>query len=126
MRDKRPVYLNLFRIRLPVTGFVSILHRMSGVVLFLLLPFMLRLLEDSVASEASFEALRTDTPFWARSLYWVLLLSGLYHLLAGARHFLMDMHIGHTLPAARRSAFSICLIFVALAVWISITLWRGA
>jgi len=45
---QRPKYLDLFRIRLPVPGFVSILHRISGLGLFLFLPFLLWLLQSSL------------------------------------------------------------------------------
>ena len=54
MTDKRPIYLNLFKIRLPLAGVVSFAHRISGVILFLALPFAVYLLDLSIESEQSF------------------------------------------------------------------------
>ena len=54
MNDPRPVYLNLLKIKLPLTGIVSFAHRISGVLLFLALPFAVYLLDLSIESEQSF------------------------------------------------------------------------
>ncbi len=65
MSDHRPVYLNLLKIRLPVPGIVSFAHRITGVLLFLALPFAVYLLDLSIESQQSFARVQQilDQPF---------------------------------------------------------------
>ncbi|WP_348688984.1 succinate dehydrogenase, cytochrome b556 subunit [Acidovorax soli] len=101
---KRPVYrnINIFTdvrtYRLPAAGFVSILHRVSGLLMFLLLPFILWMFDNSLSSEISYEAFTNAfvagigfVPAWFVKLV-VLALSWAYlhHFIAGVRHLWMD------------------------------------
>jgi len=99
----RPVYRNIhvfqiLRYRLPVAGIVSILHRISGALLFLLLPFAIWLFDASVTSEISHEAFTSAFaagvgPFAGWFLKLVVLALGwayLHHFIAGIRHLWMD------------------------------------
>lgn len=106
-RADRPVFLSLARIRFPVGAVASIAHRVSGVLLVLLLPFAVLALERSLRSEPDFEEWigLIRTPLGRLGL--LLLASACaHHLFAGIRHLLMDVGIGASLPTARRSAYA--------------------
>jgi len=103
---KRPVYLNLLQIKLPIGGVVSILHRVTGFVMVLLIPYALYLLQASLESPIRFEQVRATL---ASGVGRVALLLGLWvlvqHFYSGMRHLLMDVDVGVELPSARRSAW---------------------
>ncbi len=103
---KRPVYLNLLLIRLPIGGIVSILHRITGAFMVLLIPLALYALQTSLESPMRFEQVRV----WLISgvgrvafllALWVLV----QHLYSGIRHLLLDVDIGIEKLAAGRSAW---------------------
>jgi len=107
-KNERPVFLNLLQIRLPITGVVSILHRVSGVVLVLILPVGLLLLERSLEGPEGFEACRrvlASGPI--RIVVLVVLWLLLQHFFAGVRHLLLDLDICVERVCARRSAWLI-------------------
>ncbi len=110
VRKPRPKHLNLMQIRLPLPGIVSILHRISGVALFLCLPLLLWLFGASLGSQEELDSFRTVFDFSLLGLPVVklvllgLLWSFLHHFCAGIRFLLLDMHIGIELPAARMSS----------------------
>lgn len=102
--QKRPKYLNLLQIRLPLPALVSILHRISGAVLFLALPLLLWWLQQTLVSAEGFAALKTSVVQWPVKLVMVGLLWGFFHhVCAGIRHLLMDALHAPDLPAARFS-----------------------
>lgn len=122
---KRPVFLNVFQIQMPVTALVSILHRASGVLLFLLLPFVLFLFQKSLSSEAGFQAVSSwlDSGFMAVFL-WLMLSALMYHLIAGLRHLMMDMGLlSARLTVGRLSAWSVLLLAVGMSFWMGCRLW---
>jgi len=113
----RPVYLNLLRIHLPVTGWVSILHRLSGALLFLSLPLAIWLLSTSLTSEAGFAAVHAwlalpPVKLAALGLVWLFAL----HFFAGLRHLALDVHWGVALVAARRSSMAVLLLAGAVSL----------
>jgi succinate dehydrogenase / fumarate reductase cytochrome b subunit len=97
--------LNLMTIRFPRTALVSILHRITGVIIFLSLPFLLYILQVSLVSGESFQHLQIflAKPF-NKFLVWFILSAFSYHVLAGIRHLCMDMGMGESLQAGRFSA----------------------
>ena len=113
-RLPRPVYLNLFRIHLPLMGWVSILHRLSGAVLFLSFPFAVWLLSKSLTNEAGFVEVRAwlALPLAKLALLGLVWLFSL-HFFAGLRHLALDVHWGMTLPAARRSSVAVLVLTAA-------------
>ena len=118
--NKRPVYLDLLRIRLPVGGVVSILHRISGVALVLALPFVLWLLQQSLTSADDYQrvtGLLQNLP--ARILLFLLALALAYHSLAGIRHLLLDLHIGISRRGGRISAWLVLAIGATSAVLVA-------
>lgn len=123
MSNKRPVNLDLGTIRLPITSYVSILHRISGVGLFFAVAVLLFMLEASLASEQSFSALKA---FFSKPLFqiilWISLAALAYHVVAGIRHLIMDFGFGEgSFQAGRRSAW--LALIVALICITFITGW---
>lgn len=123
MIKQRPKNLNLLTIRLPLPALVSILHRISGFILFLLIPLMLWGLSLSLSSPDDFDNLHLflSSPFM-KFLVWGFLSAFIYHFFAGIRHLLMDIHVGDELKSGRLSAqltMIISIIFIILAgVWL--------
>ncbi|MCK5639342.1 MAG: succinate dehydrogenase, cytochrome b556 subunit [Gammaproteobacteria bacterium] len=108
---KRTVYLNLFQFRFPATAIASIAHRISGILLFLSIPFFLYLLELSLSSPMGFAvacAWLDSLPVYL--LLLVLLWALIHHLLAGLRCLLLDADIGIEFATARRSAIFVIVI----------------
>ncbi|MGE7959637.1 succinate dehydrogenase, cytochrome b556 subunit [Pseudomonas sp. NPDC089530] len=95
VNSQRPVNLDLRTIKLPVTAYTSILHRISGVILFVSLAIMLYALDKSLSSEEGFGQVKAClTSPLAKLVIWGILSALLYHLVAGVRHLIMDMGIG--------------------------------
>ena len=124
MKSSRPVFLNLFVIRLPVGAVVSILHRVSGVALFGASFYLLWLLWLSTWNASSFDQLQTmlEHPLHSIALWFTLSVLG-YHIVAGVRHLLLDLHIGDSLKAGRVSAVLVLLCSVALSMAIGVWFW---
>ncbi len=114
----RPKNLNLFTIRLPINAVVSILHRASGVGLFLALPLILLALQYSVRSPESYAILTNLFDTWLVKLVLIgLSWAFFHHFFAGIRHLLQDIHWMTSLQKARFSGKAV-LFLVALAVLI--------
>lgn len=121
----RPVYLDLLSIRQPLPAIVSILHRISGAVLFLVaIPFVLWVTQRALASPQGWEAMRASLshPF-AKLVLLVLAWAYLHHFIAGIRHLVMDLHVGMTLKAARTSAAVTMVVALLLTLAVAIRLW---
>ena len=106
LANKRPIYLNLFKIRLPITGMVSLAHRASGVLLFLTIPLAAYLLELSVSSSEGFDYVINTLQSPALQLLMLALVWSLaHHLIAGVRFLLIDADIGVEKSSARTGAW---------------------
>jgi succinate dehydrogenase / fumarate reductase, cytochrome b subunit len=117
---------DLINYRLPPAGIVSILHRASGVLLFLALPLLLRLLDLSLSSETSFDRyLDFFHGVFARLLLLVLGWALLHHLSAGVRYLLLDLHVGLDKHAAQRSSWVVFGVSLALTLLFAIYLFGG-
>jgi succinate dehydrogenase / fumarate reductase cytochrome b subunit len=120
----RPKYLNLIQIRLPVPGLVSILHRVSGAALFLLLPFLLVLFELSLESAQTFVRFKAVFSHWAIKLIVIgVVWAYLHHLCAGIRHLALDLDFGTELAAARASSWAVLALSVALTLAVGALIW---
>jgi succinate dehydrogenase / fumarate reductase cytochrome b subunit len=119
--DNRPRFLDLRRIRLPLPGFVSILHRASGLLLVAAIPAMIYAFDLSLRNAEGFEQARTlvqGNP--ARLALLLVIWSLAHHLSAGIRFLLLDVDIGIARPQARASAWgvlAVSLLVTALAAW---------
>jgi succinate dehydrogenase / fumarate reductase cytochrome b subunit len=124
MTNGRPKYLDLFKIKLPVPGLVSILHRISGLGLFLFLPFLLWLFQSSLTSPDSYVRYRAAFSSPLVKLVLIgLLWAFLNHLLAGLRFLALDLHYGTDLPTARASSRLVLVTAVVLTVILGVWLW---
>jgi succinate dehydrogenase / fumarate reductase cytochrome b subunit len=121
----RPVYLNLIAIRQPLPAIVSILHRISGALLFAVgIPLLLWFVQRSLASPDSFDAaMRPLTSPLGKLVLLALVWSYVYHLLAGVRHLALDLHAGIRLAQARSSAAVLLVVSVLLLIVIAVRLW---
>lgn len=120
----RPKHLNLLQIRLPMPGIVSILHRISGAILFLLLPLLLCLFQWSLDSPASFTEFRSYVSQPIVKFVLIGLLWGyLHHLFAGVRHVLLDLHIGAELVGSRVSSYLVFVLAIVLTLIVGGRLW---
>ncbi|HAF55446.1 MAG TPA: succinate dehydrogenase, cytochrome b556 subunit [Thauera sp.] len=124
VRKQRPKYLALNEIRQPLPAIVSILHRISGVGIFLMLPFLLYLLDRSLGSPETFETFAAVVDNWfIKLVLFGLLWAYLHHFCAGIRFLLLDMHKGVDLEPARKSSKIVLAVSLALTVIIGVTLW---
>lgn len=122
---RRPVYLNLPRIRLPLPGIVSILHRISGALLFLIgIPLLLAGVARSLGSTESYAAMKSvvATPA-AKLVLLALAWAYLHHLCAGVRYLLLDLQRGIELGPARRSSVIVFVVSLALTLAVGMRLW---
>ena len=110
---------------MPLPAIVSILHRASGALLFLIgIPLVLCIVQRALASPEAWAQVRAalGAPF-AKLISVMLLWAFLHHLLAGIRHLLMDAHIGVELKGARQSAAVTLVLTIVLTVAIAVRLW---
>ena len=115
---------DILRYRLPAAGVVSILHRVSGAMMFLLLPFILYIFDLSITSEISFTHLQGFVSHWfVKLLILGLSWAYLHHFCAGVRHLIMDAHIGLTKEASAKSASTVFFVSVPLALLIALKLF---
>ncbi len=123
MKTKRPVNLDIGSIKLPITSYVSILHRASGVVLFFAVALLLCAFDASLESEQSFDSLKQSlgSPI-AQFFIWASLAALAYHFVAGIRHLIMDFGFGEdSFESGRNSAWVV--VAVAAILILSITGW---
>ena len=117
MNKIRPKHLALHKIKLPLPGFVSILHRVSGLFLFLSLPLMLWMLYASLRSIQTYTRLLDILHYPLSKLVMVVLLwAFLHHFFAGIRYLALDLHMGSSLAQARASSRWVLGISLLLTV----------
>jgi succinate dehydrogenase / fumarate reductase cytochrome b subunit len=114
----------ILQYKLPPPGMVSILHRVSGALLFFALPLILWLFDLSLMSELSFARLVEVGSHWfVRLVLLVLIWAFLHHLIAGIRYLLLDLHLGVEKSAARTSALVVFWISLPLTVLVALKLF---
>lgn len=117
LRDKRPVFLNLWQIRFPVTAVMSIMHRVTGVILFLALPAFIFALQRSLQSEQQFNAvLHYADSLMVKILLVLLAWSLIHHLFAGLRYLLLDIDMGIQRHTARMTAWLVILAAIIVPI----------
>jgi succinate dehydrogenase / fumarate reductase, cytochrome b subunit len=124
VKKQRPKHLALNEIRLPLPGFVSILHRISGAGLFLMLPVLLSLLGSSLGSAESYAAFQGVVGnIFVKLLLCGLLWAFLHHFCAGIRFLLLDVHVGVDKQSAVSSARTVLIVSLTLTVLLVAKLW---
>ena len=111
--------------RLPVPALVSILHRISGALLFFFgLPFLLYLFQQSLTSEISFDNYREIVAHpIAKLALLVFIWAYLHHLIAGVRHLVMDLHYGLEKHSTKQSATVVLVLSLALTAVLGLKLF---
>ena len=115
MRDlQRPIYLNLFAFSFPITAIVSILHRLTGLLLFILIPVFLCMLQSALFY------MYVLASFGLSLLVWAALTAVIYHLFAGIRHLCMDLGFAESKKAARVTSFIVLIVtgFGSILIWL--------
>ncbi len=113
----RPVYINLFQIRLPISAISSITHRLAGIYIFFIsLPLFLFLLYFTTKSYNDFMYIKqtfNNSIFFSTFVSFSFLVFA-YHILTGVRHLLQDLHIGESLSASRVSSYIVFILWFLL------------
>ena len=116
----RPVNINLFKIRLPMSALISITHRLSGIdVFFVTLPLSMILFQKAL-TKSSYEAISISiqtNSFFSTFVYFSFLIF-LYHILTGFRHLLMDIHIGENLKTSNMSAIFVISLWLVVSIFV--------
>ena len=124
LKKQRPKHLALNEIRLPLPGKVSILHRVSGSGLFLMLPVLLALFGASVGSPESYAVFREFVGnIFVKLILVGLLWAYLHHFCAGIRFLLLDVHVGVDKESAVKSARLVLIVSLTLTALLVAKLW---
>lgn len=124
-REIRNIHVTeLINYRQPFSAIVSIMHRVSGFLMFALLPFILYLLQESIRSEISFAHFQgiASHPF-AKLVILALVWGYMHHFCAGIRHLVMDTHIGLDKDSARKSAITVLVITWVVVILVALKLF---
>jgi succinate dehydrogenase / fumarate reductase cytochrome b subunit len=124
-RTNRPIFLDLTRIRQPITALISIAHRIAGIILFLSIPFAIYLLDLSVDSQQGFDRVQDILGHGVVKLTVVFIFWALaHHIFAGIRILLIDIGVGVKRDEARRTAWVIVIGSVAALLMVGgVILW---
>ena len=123
MKSNRPVNLKLSTLAFPPMAIASILHRISGILLFIFLPFVLYALHQSLLSQKTFLQLQMCSCHVYKIAVWAFGTALIYHVIAGIRHLLSDMNFGDQLPLARWTAYGAIGLSVILSLFLGMLLW---
>lgn len=124
LAKRRPKYLNLFEIKLPLAGWVSILHRVSGAGLFLMLPALIWLLDLSLGTPDQIATFRSVVGHPLVKLVLLgLMWAYLHHFCMGIRILLLDVHVGIEKAPARASAVAVMIVSLTLTAILGVKLW---
>ena len=114
--DQRPVNLDIASIQLPLAAYASILHRISGVIIFVGIAVLLWIFDKSLSGPEGFASVQVAAQsFLCRFILWGVLSALAYHVIAGCKHLLMDMGFGET-KAGGELAAKIVLVFATLVI----------
>ena len=123
MNQHRPKNLNLFTIHFPLPAIISILHRISGVILFFMIPIILWILDYSL----TFPGYENIQEWLGTSIFklflWAMLIPFCYHLVAGLRHLFSDIHIGDSLKAGKLSSQLVLVVSILLVILAGVWIW---
>ena len=124
VNDKRPVNLDLSQFSFPLPALTSIVHRATGIILFVGIAILMYALELSLVSEESFNSVKECLDgFFVKLIIWGILSGLLYHLVAGIKHLLMDIGVGETLEGGIFGAKVTIVVSVVLILLAGVWLW---
>ena len=123
-KDQRPINLDISTMKLPITAYASISHRVSGVLLFASSILMVWVLDASLESEESFDQLAVLlSGSLVKVILWAVLVVLTYHALAGIRHLIMDMGFGEDFEGGALGARILFSVAALAAVIWGVVLW---
>jgi succinate dehydrogenase / fumarate reductase cytochrome b subunit len=124
MKTDRPIYLSLTQFNFPLAAIASIVHRITGAILFVGIALLLYLLDCALDSAAGFAHARAllDLPLVKLCLFGVVA-TLTYHLVAGIKHLLLDFHVGDSLAGGRLAAQLTIVVSLALIGLAGVWLW---
>ncbi|ERP92279.1 succinate dehydrogenase [Marinobacter sp. ES-1] len=124
MNSKRPVNLDLGKFHFPLPAITSILHRISGIIIFVGVAFLMYGLDLSLSGEDGFNRVNEllDS-FLAKLIIWGILSALLYHLAAGIKHLLMDAGIAEELESGRLAAKITLVVSIVLIILAGVWVW---
>jgi len=124
VKDTRPVNLDITTFKFPLPAITSILHRISGVALFIGTGILLYLLQLSLSSEQGFmEVVAIMDGTFMKVVLWAITTGLLYHLIAGFKHLVMDLGWGETKGGAQLGAQITLALAVLAALLAGIWIW---
>lgn len=124
MNSNRPVNLDLSKFSFPLPAITSIIHRITGLALFVGVAFVLWAFEMSLSSEEGFNAVKGILQgFLAKLILWGIISALLYHLVAGVKHLLMDAGIGETLEGGKLGAKITLVVSIVLILLAGVWIW---
>lgn len=125
MNSKRPVNLDLSTIHFPLPAVTSIIHRVTGVILFVGLIFAFWALDASLSSPQGFAAVSDafESNILVKLIAWGLLSALAYHFVAGIKHLIMDADIGVTLEGGVRKSQITVVISAILVILAGVWVW---
>lgn len=129
VKKHRPQFTNIHvtqivRYRMPLASLVSITHRISGAMIFFLLPFILYLFEKSLFSEISFDHFKGIASHWFVKLVLLALSwAYLHHFAAGIRHLFMDAHMAISKDSTRKSSIAVFAVSLSLTALVALKLF---
>lgn len=124
MRKNRPVNLDIASMRLPITAITSIIHRATGVLLFVLIPFALYALDRSLSSQEGFDAIKSfmTNPIM-KVIVWFSFSGLFYHIIAGVRHLLMDMGVAEEKTSGKIGAWLVIFLALSASAMLAVREW---
>lgn len=124
MKDNRPVNLDISTMRLPITAWASIAHRISGVILFVAMAVLIWVLDASLRSPESFDSLveTLGNPL-VKLVLWGIFTGLMYHSVAGIKHLVADFGIGETMEGGVLGARIVIAVSIVLALLGGVWIW---
>ncbi|MFO8142508.1 MAG: succinate dehydrogenase, cytochrome b556 subunit [Marinobacter sp.] len=124
MNSKRPVNLDLGKFHFPLPAITSILHRVSGIIIFVGVAFLLYGLDLSLSGEDGYARVsELLDSFLAKLIIWGILSALLYHLVAGIKHLMMDMGIAEELESGLLAAKITVVVSIVLIILAGVWVW---
>ncbi len=124
VNSNRPVNLDLSQFSFPLPAITSIIHRVTGLALFVGVAFVLWAFEMSLSNEEGFNVVKGIMQgFLAKLILWGIISALLYHLVAGIKHLLMDVGIGETLEGGKLGAKITLVVSIVLILLAGVWIW---
>ncbi len=124
MNQQRPINLDLRTLHFPVMAITSIMHRVSGIIIFVLLPIMVYFLQLSLGSKESYHhLLKLLANPLLKLIVWGFVSALAYHFMAGIRHMIADLGYGETVSTAKKSAKILLGLTVVSTLLLGVWVW---